>query len=111
MPANCLPIASPHQPAPTSAGVASEPSVFRPAIKSAACLTSGESRVAVLLSGLAYAPPAPKTNGAKRAQSAPMQKPEYLPVALILAAAFLRSSQVQFAVGSGMPAAVKASGR
>ena len=77
----------------------------------AAAITSGVSTVAVVLSALANEPPLPKAKGAKRAQSGPMQKPPNLPAFWRASAAALRSSQVQSAVGSAMPASAKASGR
>src|ERR1051325_12088905 len=102
-----LPMASPHQLAPTSAGLTSEPSLYISLTIVAISLTSGVSRVAVLLSSLAKLPPFEKTNGAKRAQSAPMQNPLYVPASEIFLAAARKSSQVHESVGSSTLAGLK----
>ena len=87
------------------------PCLYMSVTNKAAPRTSGESISGAVLSALAYAPPLPKANGAKRAQSAFWQKPAYLPFLAMASAAVFRSSHVQSAVGSAMPASVKASGR
>src|SRR6266498_3253116 len=101
-PTNFLPIASPHQPAPTSAGLTRDFSLYISLTKVPISLTSGVSRVAVLKSSLAKEPPFEKTKGAKRAQSAPMQKPPYVPLSAMALAAVRISSQVQSSVGSSI---------
>src|SRR5450756_2389378 len=108
---NFLPMASPHQLALTSAGRTRLFSLNISLTKVAIVFTSGVSRVAVLLSGVAKAPPLEVTNGEKRAQSAPMQKPPNLPLAAMALAAVRISFQVHWAVGSAIPASVNASGR
>src|SRR5689334_16634896 len=110
-PTNFLPMASPHQLAPTSAGLTRDFSLYISLTSVAISLTSGVSRVAVLKSSLAKLPPFEKTNGAKRAQSAPMQKPPVVPPAEIFFAAARTSSQVHLSVGSSTPAAFKTSGK